>query len=62
MMHWLYFLKQWKVTQILNGEFKKCFIYLMGYWPIFKKSYAFNGYMVTHYDLNIGGKYAAEKH
>lgn len=28
----------------------------------FKKSYAFNGYMVTHYDLNIVEKYAAEKH
>lgn len=28
----------------------------------FKKSYAFNGYIVTHYDLNTVEKYAAEKH
>lgn len=34
---------------ILHGQF-------------FKKSYAFNGFIVTHYDLNIGEKYAAEKH
>lgn len=34
---------------ILHGQF-------------FFLNYAFNGYTVTHYDLNIVEKYAAEKH